>query len=52
MPFILKLKKGGLLLCDEIDPEKLMVILQKKARSGCNAPDHIRVTNLIVVNKY
>lgn len=29
MPFILKLKEGGLLLCDEIDPEKLMVILQK-----------------------
>ncbi len=30
MPFILKLKEGGLLLCDEIDPEKLMVTLQKK----------------------
>ncbi len=31
MPFILKLKEGGLLLCDEIDTKELMVILQKKS---------------------
>lgn len=38
MPFILKLKEGGLLLCDEIDPKKLMVILQKKSQERLQRP--------------
>lgn len=29
MQFILKWKEGGLLLCNEVDPKMLMVILQK-----------------------
>lgn len=40
MLYTLKLKEGGLPLCDDADFKQKMVI-RKKTRSGCNAPGQI-----------
>lgn len=51
MPFILKLKKGGLPLCDEIVLSKANGN-QKNNQERLQRPWSIQVTNLNVVNKY